>query len=297
VVTPALVEALSGTLIVVDEELAERIWERWDAADMAGVAAICTTILDEDPDTAVARRVRGGARYHLGDAAGAIADLTRSIELDSDDAWAFPVRGAAREHAGQEEDALADLTRAIELEPDDAWTRARRFGIRARRLGMFEVAQRLLDADELDTDQLVAAALDQFDEAPGVLEDLQRALELDARMTVNVLFPPAAAPTGDLGWAVDMFDTLRWIRPHRSDDVEQILAKAADLVGTGEDPFAALMGLDLALSMRVTDGIPGAPEARRALADLALAEIDRRVATGEDDQEACRRYFEEAAGP
>jgi tetratricopeptide (TPR) repeat protein len=274
----------------VADEAGEPAGERWDAGDMESVVMLCTAKLEHDPDSSGALGTRGAARAALGDLEGAIADLSRSIELAPDQPWTWAVRGDVQDRAGRGAEAMADLTRAIEVDPDNAWTRARRFQIAAKGLGLDEVLSP--DPEEggkpdfrrwigrLMMDPTLTGELGT------ALEDLQRAMQLDAETAMFVL-SGAPAPEG----ADDLIGTMGWLREHRDGDLEEILAEAQAAAGRPH-ALATFLSLGAALGLRVAVGVPGAPEARAALAALAIAEIDRQAAAGATGLEPVREWFE-----
>ena len=78
------------------------------------------SVLQLDPDNAVAYNNRGAAKSDLGDKEGAIRDYNRAIELEPDDAAAYYNRGVDKSELGDKAGAIRDYDRAIELKPDYA---------------------------------------------------------------------------------------------------------------------------------------------------------------------------------
>jgi tetratricopeptide (TPR) repeat protein len=82
---------------------------------------IFSSVLEAEPDYALALASRAAAHRMLGQNDLAIRDASRAVELQPDLAWAFATRGAIHRLQKNYREALADLDKAIELRPDYEW--------------------------------------------------------------------------------------------------------------------------------------------------------------------------------
>ncbi|KPI15663.1 Tetratricopeptide TPR_2 repeat-containing protein [Actinobacteria bacterium OK074] len=80
-----------------------------------------SSVLQTEPNRALALASRAAAHRMLGQNDLAIRDASRSVELQPGLAWAYATRGAIHRLQKDYREALADLNKAIELQPDYEW--------------------------------------------------------------------------------------------------------------------------------------------------------------------------------
>jgi tetratricopeptide (TPR) repeat protein len=180
-----------------------------------------TSALTLDPDDAWAYAARGDVHLTLGNTQAALADLDRSLALEPDAAWPRCWRGETYRALGRHAEALADFEQAIALRPESGWfhyqsalvmrlTGASLESERWRRArAIYEAQAVAAEAGDLARSNLlvVLCALPDWDhaesqlelflsfspswhqitEAVDDLEDLRRAVPVDARRLAVVL--------------------------------------------------------------------------------------------------------------
>ncbi|MFE6365869.1 tetratricopeptide repeat protein [Streptomyces sp. NPDC057806] len=179
-----------------------------------------TSALTLNPDYAWAYAARGDVHLTLGHTQAALADLDRSLALEPDAAWPRCWRGETHRALGRHAEALADFEHAIALRPECGWfhyqsalvmrltgasTQSERWQ-RAR--AIYEAQAGAAEASDLARSNLlvVLCALPDWDraesqlelflsfspprhqitEAIDDLEDLQRAIPVDARQLIAI---------------------------------------------------------------------------------------------------------------
>jgi tetratricopeptide (TPR) repeat protein len=79
--------------------------------------AVCSRLIERDPNDAVAYLRRGSAYHREGDVGHASADFDRAIELNPKDPRGYFGRGKVNASRGQGDHAIADFDQAIRLDP------------------------------------------------------------------------------------------------------------------------------------------------------------------------------------